>query len=160
MAFIDNLLQGDHRTIARLITQVENDIEQAAEVIKEIYPYTGKAYAIGVTGSPGSGKSTFISALTKYLVEQEKKVGIIAVDPSSPFTGGALLGDRIRMKEHFTSRNVFIRSMASRGMLGGIARATKDAIKILDAAGYDYIIVETVGVGQSEIEVYKTVNTC
>jgi LAO/AO transport system kinase len=160
MSYIEKLLQGDRRTIGQLITRVENNLEESAEVIKEIYPYTGKAYAIGVTGSPGSGKSTFITALTRYLVDQDKKVGIVAVDPSSPFTGGALLGDRIRMKEHFTTPNVFIRSMASRGMLGGIARATKDAIKILDAAGYDYIIVETVGVGQSEIDVYKTVQTC
>ncbi len=156
---LEKLLAGDQRTIARLITQAENDMGKASEIVQKIYPHTGKAFVIGITGSPGAGKSTFVNAYTKYLVDKGYRVGIIAVDPTSPFTGGALLGDRIRMKQHFTSEQVFIRSMAARGMLGGLARASKDVIKILDAAGYDYILLETVGVGQSEVEVYKTANT-
>ncbi len=158
-ALVEKLLAGDQRTIARLITQAESDMDKASEIIQAIYPHTGKAYVIGITGAPGAGKSTFVNALTKDLVNKGNRVGIIAVDPTSPFTGGALLGDRIRMKDLFTSEQVFIRSMAARGMLGGLARATKDVIKILDAAGYDYIILETVGVGQSEVEVYKTAYT-
>ncbi len=159
LALVNKLLAGDQRTIARLITQAENNMEKASEIVQAIYPHTGKAYVIGITGAPGAGKSTFVNALTKDFVSKGMRVGIIAVDPTSPFTGGALLGDRIRMKELFTSEQVFIRSMAARGMLGGLARATKDVIKILDAAGYDYIILETVGVGQSEVEVYKTAYT-
>ncbi len=158
-ALVEKLLAGDQRTIARLITQAESDMDKAAEIVQAIYPHTGKAYVIGITGAPGAGKSTFVDSFTRYLVNRGKKVGIVAVDPSSPFTGGALLGDRIRMKQHFTSEQVFIRSMAARGMLGGLARASKDVIKILDAAGYDYILLETVGVGQSEVEVYKTAYT-
>jgi len=156
---LKKLLAGDQRTIARLMTQAENDLNKAADIVQSIYSHTGKAYIIGITGAPGAGKSTFVNALTKYLVDQGKCVGIIAVDPSSPFSGGAILGDRIRMKQHFTSQQVFIRSMATRGMLGGLARASKDVVKILDAGGYDYILLETVGVGQSEVEIYKTAHT-
>jgi LAO/AO transport system kinase len=156
---IDKLLKGDTRAAARLITVVENDIIAAEDIINSIYKYTGKAYILGITGSPGSGKSTFISTLTKIFVEQDKKIGIICVDPTSPLTGGAILGDRIRMKEHFTLNNVFIRSMANRGQLGGLARATEDIIKILDVYGCDIIIVETVGVGQSEVDIFKSAQT-
>ncbi|MFW9937265.1 MAG: methylmalonyl Co-A mutase-associated GTPase MeaB [Candidatus Thorarchaeota archaeon] len=156
---IDKLLKGDTRAAARLITTVENDIIASEEIINSIYKYTGKAYILGITGAPGSGKSTFISTLTKIFVEQGKKIGIICVDPTSPLTGGAILGDRIRMKEHFTLNNVFIRSMANRGQLGGLARATEDVIKILDVYGCDIIIVETVGVGQSEVDIFKSAQT-
>jgi len=154
-----NLLKGNARAAARLISIVENDIEAAEEIINSIYQYTGNAYIIGTTGAPGTGKSTFISTLTKNFVKEGKRVGIICVDPTSPLTGGALLGDRIRMKQHFSLKNVFIRSMANRGQLGGLARATEDAIKILDAYGCDIIIVETVGVGQSEVDIFKSAQT-
>jgi LAO/AO transport system kinase len=153
---ISQLLEGNPRAAARLITLVENNIEAAESIINEIYKKTGNAYILGITGAPGSGKSTFISTLTKILIDQGKRVGIICVDPTSPLTGGALLGDRIRMKQHFTLENVFIRSMANRGQLGGLARATEDVIKILDAYGCDIIIVETVGVGQSEVDIFKS----
>ena len=156
---IDKLIKGDTRAAARLITLVENDIQVAEKIINSIYKYTGKAYIIGITGAPGSGKSTFISTLTKKLITQGKKLGIICVDPTSPLSGGALLGDRIRMKENFSLENVFIRSMANRMQLGGLARATEDAIKILDAYGCDIIIVETVGVGQSEVDIFKSAHT-
>ncbi|MFX1352926.1 MAG: methylmalonyl Co-A mutase-associated GTPase MeaB [Promethearchaeota archaeon] len=156
---IEKLLNRDSRAAARLITIVENDIIAAEEIINSIYKYTGNAYILGVTGSPGSGKSTFISTLTKNFVEQGKKIGIICVDPTSPLTGGSILGDRIRMKEHFNLGNVFIRSMANRGQLGGLARATEDTIKILDVYGSDVVIVETVGVGQSEVDIFKSAQT-
>ncbi|MFX1528821.1 MAG: methylmalonyl Co-A mutase-associated GTPase MeaB [Promethearchaeota archaeon] len=156
---IEKLLNRDSRAAARLITIVENNIMAAEEIINSIYKYTGNAYILGVTGSPGSGKSTFISTLTKIFVEQGKRIGIICVDPTSPLTGGSILGDRIRMKEHFNLDNVFIRSMANRGQLGGLARATEDAIKILDVYGSDVVIVETVGVGQSEVDIFKSAQT-
>lgn len=156
---ISQLLEGKSRAAARLITFVENDIVASEEIINSIYEHTGNAYILGITGAPGTGKSTFISTLIKIYVEQGKKVGIICVDPTSPLTGGALLGDRIRMKQHFSLDNVFIRSMANRGQLGGLARATEDVIKILDAYGCDIIIVETVGVGQSEVDIFKSAQT-
>ncbi|MBD3197475.1 MAG: methylmalonyl Co-A mutase-associated GTPase MeaB [Candidatus Lokiarchaeota archaeon] len=156
---ISKLLEGDIRSAARLITLVENDIQIAEKIISQVYKHTGNAYILGITGAPGSGKSTFISTLVKKFIEQEKKIGIICVDPTSPLTGGALLGDRIRMKQHFSMGNVFIRSMANRGQLGGLARATEDTIKILDAFGCDIIIVETVGVGQSEVDIFKSAHT-
>jgi len=154
-----SLIKGNTRAAARLITIVENDIEAAEVIINSIYQHTGKAYIIGITGAPGTGKSTFISTLTKSYIDLGKKIGIICVDPTSPLTGGALLGDRIRMKQHFSLDNVFIRSMANRGQLGGLARATEDVIKILDAYGCDIIIVETVGVGQSEVDIFKSAHT-
>ncbi|TFG11591.1 MAG: methylmalonyl Co-A mutase-associated GTPase MeaB [Promethearchaeota archaeon] len=156
---IDKLVEGDTRAAARLITLVENDIQVAEKIINSIYKYTGNAYILGITGAPGSGKSTFISTITKKFIKQGKKIGIVCVDPTSPLSGGALLGDRIRMKENFSLDNVFIRSMANRMQLGGLARATEDVIKILDAYGCDIIIVETVGVGQSEVDIFKSAHT-
>jgi len=156
---IEKLLNGNSRAAARLITLVENDIGAAENIIKAIYSHTGNAYILGITGSPGSGKSTFISTITKIFAEQGKKIGIICVDPTSPITGGAILGDRIRMKDNFSLKDVFIRSMANRGQLGGLARATEDAVKILDAYGCEIIIVETVGVGQSEVDIFKSAQT-
>ncbi len=156
---INKLIQKETRAAARLITLVENDINAAEQVINSIYKYTGNAYILGITGAPGTGKSTFISTLIKNFLEKGKKIGIICVDPTSPITGGALLGDRIRMKQYFSLDNVFIRSMANRGQLGGLARATEDAIKILDVYGCDLIIVETVGVGQSEVDIFKSAHT-
>lgn len=156
---IEKLLNGNSRAVARLITLAENDIEAAENIINAIYSHTGNAYILGITGSPGSGKSTFISTLTKLFAKQAKKIGIICVDPTSPITGGAILGDRIRMKDNFSLKDVFIRSMANRGQLGGLARATEDAVKILDAYGCDIIIVETVGVGQSEVDIFKSAQT-
>lgn len=156
---IRNLLKGNTRAAARLISIVESSIDAAEEIINSIYEHTGNAYIIGITGSPGTGKSTFISTLIANLIKEGKKIGIICVDPTSPLTGGALLGDRIRMKQHFSLDNVFIRSMANRGQMGGLARATEDTIKILDAYGCDIIIVETVGVGQSEVDIFKSAHT-
>jgi LAO/AO transport system kinase len=156
---IQRLLKGETRAAARLITLAENDIKAAETIIKSIYKYTGNSYILGITGAPGTGKSTFISTLIDKLIGEGKKIGIICVDPSSPLTGGALLGDRIRMKQHFSSDNVFIRNMANRGQLGGLSRATEDVIKILDAFGCDIIIIETVGVGQSEVDIFKSAHT-
>ncbi|MHA1728070.1 MAG: methylmalonyl Co-A mutase-associated GTPase MeaB [Promethearchaeota archaeon] len=147
------------RATARLMTYVENDVELASYIVKNIYPFTGNAYIIGITGAPGSGKSSLITSMIEIYIKMGKRIGIIAVDPTSPFTGGAILGDRIRMKRNFSSNDVFIRSMANRGQLGGIARATKDMAKVLDAAAYDIILIETVGVGQSEVEVFKSAHT-
>jgi len=157
--FVSLLLKGNPRAAARLITFAENDIAAAEKIINSIYEHTGNAYILGITGAPGTGKSTFISTLTKSYIAQGKKIGIICVDPTSPLTGGALLGDRIRMKQNFSVNNVFIRSMANREQLGGLARATEDVIKILDAYGCDIIIVETVGVGQSEVDIFKSAQT-
>ena len=156
---IEQLLQRNPRAAAKLITIVENDFEAAEQIVNKIFKYTGHAYILGITGAPGSGKSTLISTLIKLFVEDGKKIGILAVDPTSPLTGGAILADRIRMKDNFSVKNVFIRSMANRGQLGGLARATEDAIKILDAYGCDIIIVETVGVGQSEVDICKSAQT-
>jgi len=157
--FISLLLKGNPRAAARLITFAENDMDAAEKIVNSIYEHTGNAYILGITGAPGTGKSTFISTLTKSYIDQGKKIGIICVDPTSPLTGGALLGDRIRMKQNFSVNNVFIRSMANREQLGGLARATEDVIKILDAYGCDIIIVETVGVGQSEVDIFKSAQT-
>jgi len=156
---IERMLKGDKRATARLITLVENDEEKAREIVKKIYSNTGRAYIIGITGPPGSGKSTLVDKLIKKARDEGNIVGVIAIDPTSPFTGGALLGDRIRMQRHSTDPGVFIRSMATRGSLGGLAKATNDAIKILDAYGCDIIFVETVGVGQIEVDIVKTADT-
>jgi LAO/AO transport system kinase len=153
------VLEGDPRSIARLITHAENTSPLAASQMKKIHPYTGKAYVIGITGVMGSGKSTLIYEMTKEFRRKGLKVGIIAIDPTSPFSGGALLGDRIRMTELATDNGVFIRSMGTRGMLGGLASAVYDVVEILDASGKDIILVETVGVGQAEVDVIKIADT-
>jgi len=152
------ILAGDKRSIGRAISSVEDASEGATTLLREIFPHTGKARVIGITGAPGAGKSTLVDRLAAYYRARDERVGIIAVDPSSPFTGGALLGDRIRMQNMATDPGIFIRSMASRGHLGGLARATTDAVAILDAAGYNKVIVETVGVGQDEVDIVKSVD--
>jgi len=152
---IKGILEGNQRIIAKTISMVENQENGSIEILKRIYPKTGKARVIGITGSPGTGKSTLVDQMIFRWRKEGKKIGVIAVDPTSPFSGGAILGDRIRMMRHAYDEEVFIRSMASRGYLGGVSRFTGDAIKILDASGKDIIIVETVGVGQDEIEIVK-----
>ena len=152
-------LKGDQRSIARLITLAENNDPKAMDTMKKIHPHTGNAHVIGITGVMGSGKSTLISELTRKYRKQGKSVGIIAIDPTSPFSGGALLGDRVRMMELANDDDVFIRSMGTRGMLGGIASAVYDVVEILDASGKDVVIVETVGVGQAEVDIIKIADT-
>jgi LAO/AO transport system kinase len=154
-----NVLKGDHRSIARLITLLENSDPDAIASMKTLYSHTGHAHVIGVTGVMGSGKSSLLYELTKAYRQLNKKIGIIAIDPTSPFSGGALLGDRIRMTELSTDPCVFIRSMGTRGALGGLANAVYDVVDILDAAGMDIILIETVGVGQDEVEVVKVADT-
>lgn len=152
---IEKLLAGDVRTVARAITIAENSTEQSAALMKSVFPQTGKAKVIGVTGAPGAGKSSLVDKLALFYKNEGRKIGIVCIDPSSPFSGGAILGDRIRMSALGLDRNIFIRSMATRGNLGGLSRATVDAVAILDAAGYEKIIIETVGVGQDEVEIVK-----
>lgn len=154
-ALIDGIAAGDPRAIARAISKVEDDPAAAAPLMKEIFRRTGRGLVIGITGAPGAGKSSLVDKLALLYRKQGERVGIVAVDPSSPFSGGAILGDRIRMQTLGLDKGVFIRSMATRGNLGGLARATVDAVAILDAGGYSRIIVETVGVGQDEVEIVK-----
>jgi LAO/AO transport system kinase len=159
-ARVMNLLKGDRKTIAQLISEVEASTEKARDVINSILPHTGNAYVIGITGPPGCGKSTLIEKLAiKMSQKDSKRIGIISIEPSSPLSGGAFMGNRIRMRKASENRSIFIRSMASRGSLGGLSRATSDAIKILDAAGMDYIILETVGAGQVQTDIAKTAYT-
>ncbi len=153
------LIEGDRRSIARAISVVESNDRGSSELLKSIYPETGNAYRIGVTGPPGAGKSTITNQLTKHFRSLGKKVGIIAVDPTSPFTGGALLGDRVRMNDIGQDPGVFIRSMATRGSLGGLSKKAIDAADVLDSAGFDFIILETVGVGQSELDIANAADT-
>jgi len=153
------VLAGDTRAVARAITWVENGDPRGAEVIRGVYASTGRAYIVGLTGSPGAGKSTLVSRLAALLAARGQKVGILAVDPSSPFSGGAILGDRVRMFEVALTRDVYIRSMGTRGALGGLNRATRMAARILDAAGFDWIFVETVGAGQAEVDVHDVAYT-
>jgi GTPase len=158
-ALLEGVRADDRRALARAITLVENSDPLAYELVRELYPETGTAYAVGVTGPPGVGKSSLISALVRHVREQGKTVGVISVDPSSPFSKGALLGDRIRLSDHFLDPGVFIRSMGTRGHLGGLAEATLQALLVLDAAGRDLVFLETVGTGQSEIEVIGVADT-
>lgn len=155
MDLIERLKNGDRRAAARLISLVENRDQEAIECMKALYPLAGKAYVIGITGPPGAGKSTLTDQLVKKMRKKDLKVGIVAVDPTSPYTGGSILGDRVRMGDLSTDRGVFIRSMGTRGHLGGISDATTSAVRILDVYGCDVIIIETVGVGQSEVDIVK-----
>lgn len=156
MTVTEGILGGDKLAIARAISAAEDARPDSTELLKEIFPHTGKALIVGITGAPGAGKSTLVDKLAAHYRASGDTVGIIAVDPSSPFTGGAILGDRIRMQNMATDPGIFIRSMAARGHLGGLARATVDAVAILDAAGYNKVLIETVGVGQDEIDIVKT----
>jgi LAO/AO transport system kinase len=153
------IISGDIRAAARLISDIDNGLTGVRDILKELYPHTGKAYVIGITGAPGVGKSTLVDRLIESLRKKDKKVGVIAIDPTSPFSGGAILGDRIRMQRHSSDREVFIRSLATRGYFGGLTLSTRGAIDVMDAMGKDYIIVETVGVGQDEVDIVKKAHT-
>jgi LAO/AO transport system kinase len=156
---VDGVLSGKRRDLARLISLIENEDSQAQEALIQLYKHTGKAHIIGVTGPPGSGKSSLVTKLTAEFRKRSMSIGIVCVDPSSPFTGGALLGDRIRMQEHSLDDEVYVRSMGTRGHLGGLARATSDAVRAVDAFGKNIIFVETVGAGQSEVEIIEIAHT-
>lgn len=157
--FAAQILEGSNRAAARLISWLEDEDERAYECMKEIYPHTGRAFVVGITGSPGAGKSTLTNALAREIRQSGLKVGILAVDPSSPFTGGALLGDRVRMSDLADDPDIYIRSMATRGFLGGMAKAASDVVKVLDALGKDVIVIETVGVGQDEVDIVGVADT-
>ena len=157
---IDRIIAGETTAVARAISRVEDGAADASGLMKEVFARAGKALVVGITGAPGAGKSTIVDKLAAFYRANGERVGIIAVDPSSPFSGGAILGDRIRMQTLSLDKDVFIRSMATRGNLGGLARGTVDAVAILDAAGYQKILVETVGVGQDEVEIVKTADVC
>ena len=155
----EKVVAGDVRAVARLIRDIDDGMPDVRKTLKEIYPYTGKAFVIGITGAPGVGKSTLVDQMLSHIRKMDKTVGVLAVDPTSPFSGGAILGDRVRMQRHSLDEGVFIRSLATRGQFGGLTQSTRSAIDVLDAMGKDYIIVETVGVGQDEVDVVKSAHT-
>lgn len=159
MSLASLVLQGDRRAAARLLRAIDDDLPLADEVLRELYVHTGRAHVVGVTGTPGAGKSTLCDQLIRGWRARGRKVGVLAIDPTSPFSGGAILGDRIRMQDHSLDRDVFIRSLATRGNLGGLSRSTFDSVKVLDALGCDVVLVETVGVGQDEVEVAQLAHT-
>jgi len=159
MVIAEKIISGNIRAVARLIRDIDDNVPEAREVLKDLYPYTGKAYVVGITGAPGVGKSTLVDQMVAHLRKAKKTVGVLAVDPTSPFSGGAILGDRIRMQRHSMDEGVFIRSMATRGYFGGLTQSTRSAIDVMDAMGKDYIIVETVGVGQDEIDIVRSAHT-
>lgn len=156
---IQDVLAGNRRALARMLTYVENEREGVEQALAALFPHTGRAYIIGVTGAPGTGKSTLVTELAKAFRKQSKTVAILAVDPTSPFSGGAIMGDRIRMRDLAGDGGVFIRSMATRGSLGGLARAARDAVRVMDAAGFEIVLVETVGAGQSEVDIARMAHT-
>jgi len=153
--WVEQVRAGDVRAVSRAMTEIENRTGEAENLMRQLFPHTGKSYCIGITGAPGTGKSTLVDRMAAHYRSQKQTVGVIAVDPSSPFTGGAILGDRIRMQGHASDSGVFIRSMATRGSLGGLSQATSDAALLLDAAGKKYVLIETVGVGQGEVEIAR-----
>lgn len=159
MSLADQVLAGNIRAAARLMRDIDDSRPQAIDELKQLYPHTGKAFIIGITGPPGAGKSTLVDQLTASFRERGKKVGVVAIDPTSPFTGGAILGDRIRMNRHSCDEGVFIRSLATRGALGGLSRSTSDVALVMDALGMDIVIIETVGVGQDEVDIVKEAHT-
>ena len=159
MELADKVLEGNVQSAARLITGIEDEVPNAIEELDTIYPHTGKAYIVGITGAPGIGKSTLIDCLISVLRRKDMTLGVIAADPTSPFTGGAILGDRIRMQQHSSDKDVFIRSLATRGRAGGLAKATISTIHVMDAMGKDIILVETVGSGQSEVDIARVADT-
>jgi LAO/AO transport system kinase len=159
LALVEDVRQGKVAAVARLISRAEAAPEEASEALAEIHRHTGRAHIVGITGVPGSGKSTLIAQLCRKIRDSGRKVAVVAVDPTSPFSGGSILGDRVRMSDLNSDRNVFIRSMATRGMIGGLSRATMPAVEILDAAGYEIVIIETVGVGQDEVDVVRAAHT-
>ncbi|MGZ6525391.1 MAG: methylmalonyl Co-A mutase-associated GTPase MeaB, partial [Tumebacillaceae bacterium] len=156
---VQRILDGDKRAVARAITYIENDNPEKLDILRDLHPHTGNAYLVGLTGAPGAGKSSLTDRVIYHLRKQNLRIGVIAVDPTSPFTGGAILGDRVRMGNHALDPEVFIRSMGTRGSLGGLARATQEAIRVLDAYGCHVILIETVGVGQSELDIMHVADT-
>jgi LAO/AO transport system kinase len=155
----EKVASGDIRAVAKLIRDIDDKVPEVREVLKDLYPFTGRAYVVGITGSPGVGKSTLVDQMVTHLRGNGRTVGVLAVDPTSPFSGGAILGDRVRMQRHSMDEGVFIRSMATRGYFGGLTQSTRSAIDVLDAMGKDYILVETVGVGQDEIDIVRSAHT-
>lgn len=159
MALAERILQGDIRAASRLMRDIDDGFSSATAELKTLYPHTGKAYLIGITGPPGAGKSTLVDQITAAYRQRGKRVGVVAIDPTSPFTGGAILGDRIRMNRHADDEGVFIRSLATRGHLGGLSRSTGDVANVMDAMGMDVVIIETVGVGQDEVDIVQMAHT-